>query len=108
MAGCRTGSAASLAASQPASGLRPSLSANGRLDTPGDAYRRLVDKLKVTEGSELKVPGGDVLRTAFKAARLLIDALLEARDLLAQFFYFVFEISLPASHPGVAGFEEGF
>ena len=100
MAGCRTGSAASLAASQPASGLRPSLSANGRLDTPGDAYRRLVDKLKV--------PGGDVLRTAFKAARLLIDALLEARDLLAQFFYFVFEISLPASHPGVAGFEEGF
>src|SRR5918992_3448908 len=36
---------------------------------------------------------------------MLIDALLEACDLLAQFLYLVFEIFLPAPHAGVARLE---
>jgi hypothetical protein len=38
---------------------------------------------------------------------VLINALLEARDLLPQFFYLVLEIALPAPHAGIAGFEDG-
>ena len=78
-----------------------------------EEYHRMAEAGILHEDDRVELVEGEIIETSpigvrapGGAAEGSVDALFEARDLLSQLFYLLFEVPLPAPDAGVAGFKD--